>query len=58
MMEKTCILREVDSITSQLIKKYKAEKIILFGSAAWREGEINDIGLLIINDENPLLDGF
>ena len=58
MMEKTCILREIDTITSQLIEKYKAEKIILFGSAAWGEGEINDIDLLIINDKNPLLDGF
>ena len=34
-MKKEGILKEIDNIKNQLIEKYKLEKIILFGSAAW-----------------------
>jgi len=52
-MEKASILREIDSIKAQLVEKYKPEKIILFGSAVWGEGEINDIDMFIIKAEVP-----
>jgi predicted nucleotidyltransferase len=52
-MEKASILREIDSIKAQLIEKYKPEKIILFGSAVWGEGEINDIDMFIIKTDIP-----
>ena len=45
--------KEIDSIKNQLIEKYKPEKIILFGSAAWGEGEVNDIDFLIIKSDTP-----
>src|SRR4030042_5083009 len=41
-------LNEIENIKNQLIEKYRPEKIILFGSAAWGKGEINDIDLFII----------
>lgn len=52
-MDKSTLLKEVDNITAQLIEKYKPEKIILFGSAAWGEGETNDIDLFIIKKDVP-----
>ncbi len=45
---------EIDSITAQLIERYKPEKIILFGSAA--RGDIthdSDVDLLIIKRDTP-----
>jgi predicted nucleotidyltransferase len=45
---------EIESITSQLIEKYKPEKIILFGSAA--RGDSNpdsDADFLIIKKDTP-----
>lgn len=33
-------LKEIEGIKNQLIEKYRPERIILFGSAAWVEGEI------------------
>ena len=52
-MDKSTLLRELDSITAQLIEKYKPEKIILFGSATRGGGEINDIDLFIIKKDVP-----
>jgi len=46
-------LREIESIKEQLIEKYRPEKIILFGSAAWDADEINDIDLFIIKRDVP-----
>lgn len=53
VMDKSTLLKEINSIRDQLIEKYKPEKIILFGSAAWGKGEINDIDLLIIKKDIP-----
>lgn len=50
---KNKLLQSINNIKQQLIEKYKPEKIILFGSAAWGEGEINDIDLLIIKSDTP-----
>lgn len=52
-MTRENIFREIGNIKNQLIKKYKPEKIILFGSAAWGEGEINDIDLFIVKKDVP-----
>lgn len=52
-MKTTDVLKEIENIKNQLIEKYKPEKIILFGSAAWGKGEINDIDLLIVKTDTP-----
>ncbi|HBR17608.1 MAG TPA: nucleotidyltransferase domain-containing protein [Deltaproteobacteria bacterium] len=52
-MKKNEILKEIENITSQIIEKYKPEKIILFGSAAWGDEEINDADFLIIKSDTP-----
>jgi predicted nucleotidyltransferase len=44
----------IDSITAQLIEKYKPEKIILFGSAARGDATLDsDVDLLIIKKDTP-----
>lgn len=41
--------KEIKKITEQIIKKYKPEKIILFGSYAWgKPGPDSDVDLFII----------
>jgi len=52
-VRKEGILKEIDNIKNQLIEKYKPEKIILFGSAAWGTEEIHDIDLFIVKREVP-----
>jgi predicted nucleotidyltransferase len=52
-MNASVVLDEIESIKNQLIEKYRPEKIILFGSAAWGDDEINDIDLLIIKSDTP-----
>jgi len=48
------IQQEIDNIRSQIIAKYRPEKIILFGSAARGEAHPDsDIDLLIIKKETP-----
>jgi predicted nucleotidyltransferase len=45
-------LEAIDSITDQLVRKYKAQKVILFGSAA--KGRLNpdsDLDFLVIKDD-------
>jgi len=45
--------KEIKSITKQIIKKYKPEKIILFGSFAYGKPKTNsDIDLLVIKKTN------
>lgn len=46
--------KEIQNITQQIIGKYKPEKIILFGSAARGEHNLDtDVDLLIIKKETP-----
>jgi predicted nucleotidyltransferase len=52
-MKITDALKAIDNIKDQLIEKYKPEKIILFGSAAWGGEEINDIDFFIIKKDIP-----
>jgi uncharacterized protein len=42
-------------LSQQLVAKYAPEKIILFGSAAREQGEVNDVDLFIIKDDVPHL---
>lgn len=47
---------EIKDITKQLIEKYKPQKVILFGSAAWGEGEEpSDLDFFIVKDKVPYL---
>ena len=49
------VSKEIRNITTQIIEKYKPDKIILFGSAA--RGDItpdSDVDFLIIKKETPL----
>ena len=47
--------KEIQNITQQIIEKYKPEKIILFGSAARGEPNLDsDVDFLIIKKETPL----
>ena len=52
-MKKEALLEEIDRIKAQLISKYEAEKIILFGSAAWGKGEANDIDIFVVKSDVP-----
>ncbi len=52
-MTKTEIIGEIDGIRDQLIEKYRPEKIILFGSAAWGGGEVNDLDFFIVKKDVP-----
>jgi len=52
-MKKEALSEEIDSIKAQLINKYEAEKIILFGSAAWGKGEVNDIDIFVVKSDVP-----
>jgi predicted nucleotidyltransferase len=42
-------------LKQQLVAKYAPEKIILFGSAARDDVEVNDVDLFIIKDDVPHL---
>ena len=45
--------KEIENITKQIVKKYKPEKIILYGSFAYGKPKSNsDIDLLIIKKTN------
>jgi uncharacterized protein len=48
------VLSRLDNLTHQLVERYAPEKVILFGSAAWGDSEINDVDLFIIKSDVPL----
>ena len=52
-MMKEALSEKIDSIKAQLISKYDAEKIILFGSAAWGKGDVNDIDIFVVKSDVP-----
>ena len=52
-MKREAVLEKIERIKEQLVEKYKPEKIILFGSAARGEGEVNDIDIFIIKSDVP-----
>lgn len=55
-MTKEEIDREIKFITSQIIEKYKPQKIVLFGSAAaGNAGPDSDLDFLIVKKNTPYL---
>ncbi|MBS1259022.1 MAG: hypothetical protein MAG551_02088 [Candidatus Scalindua arabica] len=56
-MKRPEILKEIEKIKEQIIEKYRPEKIILFGSAAWGDKEINDIDFFIVKKDVPYYGG-
>jgi predicted nucleotidyltransferase len=51
------IQKEIDNISSQIVAKYKPEKVILFGSAALGKAtHESDLDFLIIKKDTPLFD--
>ena len=44
---------EIADIKNQLIEKYQPDMVILFGSATWGKGEVNDIDLFIVKSDVP-----
>lgn len=54
-MTRAEIFSRIEALSQQLVAKYAPEKIILFGSAACEQGEINDVDLFIIKDDVPHL---
>ena len=49
------IKTEIETITDQIVDKYRPIKIILFGSAVRGDyEEVNDLDFLIIKDDVPL----
>ncbi len=52
-MKTTDALEEINSIAKQLLEKYHPEKIILFGSAARGEDEIQDIDIFVLKKNVP-----
>ena len=53
-MDQRKIHREIESVVHQLIHKYGASKIILFGSAARGEyDKVNDLDFLILEQDVP-----
>jgi len=51
----TDLAGRIDLLTQQLVGKYAPAKIILFGSAARDALEVNDIDLLIVKEDVPLV---
>lgn len=53
-MKSSEIIKEIDSIVEQIVRKYKPLKIILFGSAARKEyDKVNDLDFLILKEDVP-----
>jgi len=53
-MDKSGIVKEIETIVEQLIRKYAPSKIILFGSAARGEyDKVNDLDFLILKQDVP-----
>jgi len=54
LMTKASLDKEIESITDQIVKKYKPQKIILFGSAAHGNfGPDSDLDFLVIKKAVP-----
>ena len=52
-MEKTVIEKKINEIKDKIVREYKPEKIILFGSWAWGEPHADsDFDLLVIKNSN------
>lgn len=54
-MTRAEIFVRIEALRRQLVAKYAPKRIILFGSAAREEEEVNDVDLFIIKDDVPHL---
>jgi predicted nucleotidyltransferase len=54
-MTRSEILVRIEALKNQLVAEHAPERIILFGSAARDEGEVNDVDLFIIKADAPRL---
>ena len=56
MTEKFDLQKEIESITRQIVEKYKPQKVFLFGSAAWGKfTPDSDLDFLVIKKDTPYL---
>ena len=53
-MTKRELFLRIEDLKLQLVAKYAPDKVILFGSAARDDDEINDVDLLIVKDDVPV----
>jgi len=54
-MEIDRIKREIETVSMQIIQKYRPIKVILFGSAGRGDyGQVNDLDFLVIKEDVPL----
>ncbi len=54
-MEIDRIKREIETVSMQIIQKYRPIKVILFGSAGRGDyGQVNDLDFLVIKEGVPL----
>lgn len=53
-MKRADLFSHIEQLKQQVVAKYGPEKVILFGSAAREDGEVNDIDLFIVKDDVPL----
>ena len=54
LMSDADLKKEIDSITLQLVNKYRAQKVVLFGSAARGQfGPDSDLDFLIVKQDVP-----
>ncbi|HBA88587.1 MAG TPA: nucleotidyltransferase domain-containing protein [Geobacter sp.] len=54
-MTKRELFLRIEDLKLQLVAKYAPDKVILFGSAARDDDEINDVDLLIVKEDVPVL---
>lgn len=50
-MEKAAVAEKIQSVTRKIVREFKPEKIILFGSYAWgAPGPDSDVDLLVVKE--------
>lgn len=54
-MTRTELMTRIENLKQQIVMRYTPEKVILFGSAARDDTEVNDVDLLIVKDDVPHL---
>ena len=53
-MTKPELFLAIENLKQQLVAKYAPDKVILFGSAARDDDEVNDVDLFIVKDDVPI----
>lgn len=47
------LMKQIENLKQQLVTLYAPEKVILFGSAARDDAEVNDVDLFIVKNDVP-----